>query len=131
MEKVTFGKSIEYLDDSDFEDCPKLKTFVISSDNLNVERANQMTFSRNDANINIVVPKELETKYKTIYFPNLSECVNRSKDNINYPVTVNGEMFTNKKLTIKCGNGTATFDPSTNTVTLNNATITHRVEVSP
>lgn len=131
MEKVTFGKSIEYLTDDDFTDCPKLKTFVISSDNLNVESANRMTFSRNHANLNIVVPKELEKRYKTVYFSSLSECINRSKDNINYPVTVNGEMFTNKKLTIKFGNGTAAFDPETNALTLDNATITKYAKVSP
>ena len=40
-----------------------------------------------------------------------------------YDLYVNGERFTSDKLTIACGSGTATFDPSTNTLTLNNATI--------
>ena len=42
----------------------------------------------------------------------------------NYGLWVNGEEFTSEKTTINCGNGTATFDNSTKTLTLNNATIT-------
>ena len=41
-----------------------------------------------------------------------------------YDVWVNGEQFTENKLTIACGTGTATYDPATRTVTLNNAVIT-------
>ena len=38
---------------------------------------------------------------------------------------VNGEQFTTEKLSIACGEGTATYDPDTKTLTLNNATITN------
>ena len=41
-----------------------------------------------------------------------------------YEIYVNGEQFTSEKTTINCGDGTATFDISTNTLILNNATIT-------
>ena len=40
-------------------------------------------------------------------------------------VYVNGEQFTSEKLSISCGEGTATYAPDTNTLTLNNATITN------
>ncbi|MGN0504697.1 MAG: InlB B-repeat-containing protein [Ruminococcus sp.] len=43
-----------------------------------------------------------------------------------YGIYVNGEQFTSEKTTINCGDGTATFDISTNTLILNNATITKR-----
>ena len=43
-----------------------------------------------------------------------------------YEIYVNGEQFTSEKTTINCGDGTATFDISTNTLILNNATITKR-----
>ena len=43
-----------------------------------------------------------------------------------YEIYVNGEQFTSEKTTINCGNGNATFDISTNTLILNNATITKR-----
>ena len=41
-----------------------------------------------------------------------------------YDLHVNGEQFTSEKLTIDCGEGTATYDPATQNLTLNNATIT-------
>ena len=46
--------------------------------------------------------------------------------NTDYGIYVNGEQFTSEKTTINCGDGTATFDISTNTLILNNATITKR-----
>ena len=42
----------------------------------------------------------------------------------NYDLYVNGEQFTSEKLSIACGEGTASYDPNTKTLTLNNATIT-------
>lgn len=35
-----------------------------------------------------------------------------------YEIYVNGEQFTSEKTTINCGDGTATFDISTNTLIL-------------
>ena len=43
----------------------------------------------------------------------------------NYDLYVNGEQFTSEKLSITCGGGTASYDPNTKTLTLNNATITN------
>lgn len=40
-----------------------------------------------------------------------------------YDLYVNGEQFTSEKLAIECGEGTATYDPATHTLTLNNASI--------
>lgn len=45
----------------------------------------------------------------------------------NYDLYVNGEQFTSEKLSIKCGAGTATYDPDTATLTLNDAAITKGV----
>ena len=42
-----------------------------------------------------------------------------------YNVWCNGERFTSEKLTITCGEGTAVYEPSTSTLTLNNATISN------
>ena len=41
-----------------------------------------------------------------------------------YGVIVNGVMMTESTLTAECGDGTATFDPKTNTLTLENASLT-------
>ena len=38
-----------------------------------------------------------------------------------YNVWVNGEEFTDEKLEIACGSGTAAYDPAKNQITLNNA----------
>ena len=43
----------------------------------------------------------------------------------NYNLYVNGEQFTSAKLSIACGEGTASYDPNTKTLTLNNAAITN------
>ena len=43
----------------------------------------------------------------------------------NYNLYVNGEEFTSDNLSIACGEGTASYDPNTKTLTLNNATITN------
>ena len=46
-------------------------------------------------------------------------------DNIQqYPLYVNGERIRSDNLTVACGDGTAAFDPATNTLTLKNAAIT-------
>lgn len=49
-------------------------------------------------------------------------------DTTQYDLFVNGEQFTSEKLTIECGEGTATYDPATQTLTLNNASITNAID---
>lgn len=45
-------------------------------------------------------------------------------DPTSYDLYVNGELITSEKLTVKCGEGTATYNPAEKTLTLNNAEIT-------
>lgn len=45
-------------------------------------------------------------------------------DPTSYGLYVNGELITSEKLTVKCGEGTATYNPAEKTLTLNNAEIT-------
>lgn len=45
-------------------------------------------------------------------------------DSTSYDLYVNGELITSEKLTVKCGEGTATYNPAEKTLTLNNAEIT-------
>lgn len=49
-------------------------------------------------------------------------------DTTQYDLFVNGEQFTSEKLTIECGEGTATYDPATQTLALNNASITNAAD---
>lgn len=45
-----------------------------------------------------------------------------------YDLFVNGRQFTSDNLTIACGEGTATYDPGTQVLTLSNASITNAVD---
>lgn len=45
-----------------------------------------------------------------------------------YNLFVNGEQFASNNLTIACGEGTATYDPGAQTLTLSNASITNAVD---
>lgn len=45
-----------------------------------------------------------------------------------YNLFVNGEQFTSDNLIIACGEGTATYDPGAQTLTLSNASITNAVD---
>ena len=45
-----------------------------------------------------------------------------------YNLFVNGEQFTSDNLTIACGEGTATYDPGAQILTLSNASITNAVD---
>lgn len=49
-------------------------------------------------------------------------------DTTQYDLFVNGEQFTSEKLTIECGEGTATYDPATQTLALNSASITNAAD---
>ena len=49
-------------------------------------------------------------------------------DTTQYDLFVNGEQFTSEKLTIECGEGTATYNPATQTLALNNASITNAAD---
>lgn len=49
-------------------------------------------------------------------------------DTTQYDLFVNGEQFTSERLTIECGEGTATYDPATQTLALNNASITNAAD---
>lgn len=49
-------------------------------------------------------------------------------DTTQYDLFVNGEQFTSERLTIECGEGTATYDPATQILALNNASITNAAD---
>lgn len=49
-------------------------------------------------------------------------------DTTQYDLFVNGEQFTSENLAIECGEGTATYDPATQTLTLNSASITNAAD---
>ncbi len=70
----------------------------------------------------INVPADLLIGYKEQY-PAYAYLFNADTTAHRYPLTVGGEIFTDKKLSVQCGDGTATFDPDTSILTLENATV--------
>ncbi len=55
-------------------------------------------------------------------------CIGINVNAQDYALYANGVQFSDDNLTVQCGDGTATFDPSTKTLTLNNATITESAD---
>ena len=81
------------------------------------------TFDQTNIDLVINVPKQYEDIVKKrclTYVP----LVNASPTDHRYCITVNGEYFSDEHKVIKCGDGTASYDPTTNTITLENAEIT-------
>lgn len=68
----------------------------------------------------IIVPEGSESSYQTNLGNTLKDYVSSARK---YPLFVNGRQFTSKELSIACGSGTASFDVTTSTLTLTNATI--------
>lgn len=68
----------------------------------------------------IIVPEGSESSYQTNLGNTLKDYVSSARK---YPLFVNGQQFTSKELSIACGSGTASFDVTTSTLTLTNATI--------
>lgn len=117
LESVTYKKEASmgrYI----FENCPNLKTVTFESE---TEFLGESWFIKAPIDLVIKVPKEAEEELSEQYGSYsylLEESVKR------YPLTVNGEIITDDNLTVKCGDGTATFDPKTSTLTLKNADLT-------
>ncbi|MBQ5440015.1 MAG: InlB B-repeat-containing protein, partial [Clostridia bacterium] len=120
LEEITFEKPLvlgEYL----FSRCSSLKSITFNFDVQNTSNLANVFYSANK-DIVIHVPDEFIENYRQALgdYAYLLEPVNGQR----YPLSVNGEMLTDDKLTVQCGDGTASFDPSTNTLTLNNARLT-------
>ena len=107
----------------EFKDCTSLKTITIKGTSFYFQ-----THHWDSAIYN--APKDLVIK-----LPDLTEEEAQQKmggyaylldDCKRYDLIVNGELITENNLTVQCGEGTATFDPKTNTLTLENAEIDKR-----
>ena len=120
LEEITFEKPLvlgEYL----FSRCSSLKRVTFNFDVQNTLNMANVFFGA-DKDVVVYVPDEFMDNYKQALgdYAYLLEPINGQR----YPLSVNGELLTDDKLTVQCGDGTAAFDPSTNTLTLKNARIT-------
>ena len=90
----------------------------------------------NSGEYEVITPESYDSITRKLVFKvsNFSDFAIAYKDTgetQNYNVWVNGEQFTSKNKTINCDEGTATFDPVKNKLTLNNAKITKSYEFQP
>ncbi|MBQ1389172.1 MAG: leucine-rich repeat protein [Clostridia bacterium] len=113
LEELTFEKKVNWLNWSEFKDCVNLKTITFMED-APYSLSNSLTEAPKDLIVNL--PEGLEGRLdKYAYLANGEE---------RYGVSVNGVLLTGNNLTVQCGEGTATFDPESNTLTLENAELT-------
>ncbi len=110
-----------------FEGCTNLKKVYV---NYNTETQGSIhyalseeTFKGAGKDLVVYVPEKDIDMYNQM-FPTISYLFNADEEDVRYPLTVNGQVVTQKNLTIPCGEGTATFDPETSTLTLDNADMT-------
>ncbi len=123
LTEVTFGKNTNINSYYTFRNCTNLKKVTVNSDYPYYALGSNM-FWGTDKDLIIQVPEEKLAQYLD-YYKNFgySYLFNADPQEERYCLTVNGEVITSKNLTVKCGEGTAVFDPSTATLTLENATL--------
>ena len=104
-----------------FKDCTNLKKITVTNDAWNwYSLLGTELFEGTSIDLVINVPDDQLEACKA-YYPNYAYLFNADTSDKRYPLTVNGEIISDKNLSVKCGSGTATFDPKTSTLTLNNA----------
>ena len=121
LTELTFPESVKSIESNAFRGCNKVTTITF-------KRATPPTcgygiFSVGDPNeFQIVVPPGSENAYIQALGEELGSYVG-DKLVKKYPLFVNGKQFTSETTFIPCGSGTASFDVTTSTLTLTNATI--------
>lgn len=105
-----------------FDNCPNLTDVSVNFAVTNSWFSFVQYFGTNK-DFTLHVPDEYYEDYKNALgdYAYLLEKPNTQR----YKLTVNGTVITDDNLEIKCGDGTAVFDPKTNTLTLTNATLTN------
>lgn len=105
-----------------FDNCPNLTDVTVNFAATN-SRFSYVRYFGTNKDLTLHVPDEYYEEYKNALgeYAYLLEKPNAQR----YPLTVNGTIITDDNLEITCGDGTAKFDPDTNTLTLTNATLTN------
>ena len=105
-----------------FKNCSKLKKItIVKNDTWNwYNFFGSKQFEGTDLDLVINVPEDKLASCRE-YYPEYAYLFNADTNARRYPITVNGSIITDKKLSVKCGDGTATFDPETSTLTIENA----------
>lgn len=121
LTELTFPESVTPIGRNAFGGCNKVT--VITFESATPPSCGYGIFSIGDPeNFQIVVPSGSESNYRTALGNTLGSYVGDTLVK-KYPLFVNGEQLTSENTTITCGSGTASFDVTTSTLTLTNATI--------
>ena len=121
LTELTFPASVTSIGYSAFGGCNQVT--VITFKGANPPICDSNSFSIGDPNeFQIVVPSGSESSYQTALGDTLGSYVGDTLVK-KYPLFVNGVQLTSENTTIDCGSGTASFDVTTSTLTLDNATI--------
>ena len=121
LTELTFPTSIQSIGYSAFGGCNKVTVITFESETPPTCDSN--SFSIGDPNeFQIVVPSGSESSYQTALGSTLGSYVGDTLVR-KYPLFVNGQQLTSENTTITCGSGTASFDVTTSTLTLTDATI--------
>ncbi len=122
--KLVFDDPVNF-DNFAFDNCPNLTDVTLNFPAESVWISNLHYFGTNK-DFTLHVPNEYYEDYKNAlgeYAYLLNE-----PNTQRYPLTVNGNVISDNNLKVKCGDGTAKFDPKTNTLTLTNATLTSSID---
>ena len=119
LTSLEFGENT-YVGEAAFAGCTNLRDVTFNSEPSRWG-GTFYAFCEADMNITLHVPDEYLDSYKDSMdgYAYLLE----KPDKQRYALSINGEVFTDKKLQVQCGDGTASFDPKTNTLTLRNAVL--------
>ena len=116
---LTIPASVTSIGTKAFDKCSNVEEIIFAGANPPTCGDNMIPV-RDVYEFQIIVPEGSETSYQTELGTVLTNYVDSARK---YPLFVNGERFTSKKLSISCGSGTASFDVTTSTLTLTNAAI--------
>lgn len=121
LTELTFPASVTSIGYSAFGGCNQVT--VITFKGKTPPTCDSNSFSIGDpTDFQIVVPSGSESSYQTALGETLGSYVGNTLVK-KYPLFVNGQQLTSENTTITCGEGTASFDVTTSTLTLTNATI--------
>lgn len=121
LTELTFPASVTSIGYSAFGGCNQVTVITFKGETPPTCDSN--SFSIGDPNnFQIVVPNDSENAYIEALGSTLGSYVGDTLVR-KYPLFVNGQQLTSENTTINCGSGTASFDVTTNTLTLTDATI--------
>lgn len=121
LTELTFPASVTSIGYRAFGGCNQVTVITFKGETPPTCDSN--SFSIGDPNnFQIVVPNDSENAYIEALGSTLGSYVGDTLVK-KYPLFVNGQQLTSTNTTINCGSGTASFDVTTSTLTLTNATI--------